>query len=67
MIEQVFLMEEVWSMHNAVTQCRVQGKRRPKDIENFLCLNFSYLAIKYEFYFIIVYYKILNLVPCAVQ
>ena len=54
-------------MHNAVTQCRVQGKRRRKDIENFLCLNFSYLAIKYEFYFIIVYYKILNLVPCAVQ
>ena len=37
-------------MHNADTQCRV-GERRPKGRENFLCLKFSCLAIKYEFYF----------------
>ena len=43
-------MGEVWSMHNADTQCTVPGERRPKGREHsFLCLNFSRLAIKYEF------------------
>ena len=51
MAEQVFLlMGEVWSMHNADTQCTVQAQR-PMGRENFLCLNFSCLAIKYEYYF----------------
>lgn len=32
-------------------QCKAEG--RPKGREKFLCLNFSCLAIKYEFHFII--------------
>ena len=52
MAEQVFLlMGEVWLMHNADTQCAVEGEGRPKGREEFLCLNFSCLAIKYESYF----------------
>ena len=52
MAEQVFLlMEEVWSTHNADTQCTVWGEGRPKGREEFLCLNFSCLAIKDGFYF----------------
>ena len=50
MVEQVFLpIEEVWSIqiHNA----QGEEERRPKGREIFLCLNLSYLAIKYEFYF----------------
>lgn len=51
MVEQLFLpVGEVWSMHNTDTQCALWGERRPKGKEDFLCLNFSYLAIKYEFY-----------------
>ena len=38
-------------MPNADTQCSVRGERRPKGREEFLSLNFSCLAIKYEFYF----------------
>ena len=38
-------------MYNADTQCTVGGERSPKGREEFLCLNFSCLAIKYEFYF----------------
>ena len=50
MAEQVFLlMGEVWSMHNADTECTVKGERRPKGKKKFLCLNSSCLAIKYEF------------------
>ena len=53
MVEQVFLpMGEVWSMPNADTQCIVRGERRPKGREKCICLNFSHLAIKYDFYFI---------------
>ena len=52
MVEQVFLlMGEVWSMHNADTHCTLEGREGPKGRENFLCLKFSCLAIKYEFYF----------------
>ena len=55
MVEQVFLlMREDWSMHNADTQCTVGGEGRPKGREEFLCLNLSCLAIKHEFYFIVV-------------
>ena len=50
MVEQLFPpMGEVWSMHDTDTQCTVWGERRPKGREDFLCLNFSCLAIKYEF------------------
>ena len=53
-VEQVFLlMGEVRSMHNADTQCTVRGEGRPKGREEFLCLNFSCLAVKHEFYFTI--------------
>ena len=38
-------------MRNAHTQCTVRGERRPKGREELLCLDFSCLAIKYEFYF----------------
>ena len=50
MVEQVFLPTQmVWWMQNVDAQCKAE--RRPKGRENFVCLNFSYLAIKYEFYF----------------
>ena len=39
------LMGEVWLRHNADTQCTVEGR------ENVSYINFSYLAMKYEFYF----------------
>ena len=50
--EQVFLpMGELWLMLNADTQCTVGGgERRTKGREKFLSLNFSSLAVKYEFY-----------------
>ena len=52
MAEQVFpLMGEVWSVYNADTQCRVGEREGQRAEENFLCLSFSCLAIKYEFYF----------------
>ena len=53
MVEQVFLpMGEVWSMPNADTQCAAEGREEAKgQRKKFLCLNFSYLAIKHEFYF----------------
>ena len=38
-------------MQNADTNAREWGERGPKGRETFLCLNFSCLAIKYEFYF----------------
>ena len=41
---------EVWSMHNVDTQCTLRGERL-KGRENAFCLNFSWLAIKYEFNF----------------
>ena len=44
-------MGDALSMHNADTQCTVGRERRPKGREEFLCLNCSCLAIKYEFYF----------------
>ena len=51
MVEQVFLpMGEVWSMPDAKTQCTVGERGGQKAEKNFFCLNFSYLAIKYEFY-----------------
>ena len=49
MVEQV--LGEVWSMHNADMQCRVQEKRSSKGKEGFFCCNFLCLAIKYKFYF----------------
>ena len=53
MVEQVFLsMGEVWSVHNANTYYTVEGEQSLMDREEFLCLNFSCLAIKYEFYFL---------------
>ena len=49
--DQVFLlMVEVWLMHDADMQHTVGGERRPRGREDVLCLNFSCLAIKYEFY-----------------
>ena len=49
MVEQVFLlMEEVWSVHNVDTQYTVGREERPKGRE-FLCLNFSCLAINMNF------------------
>ena len=54
MVEQIFLPTgEACSLHDADTQCTVRGEKRAKGRENFLCLNFSCLAIKYEFYFTI--------------
>ena len=41
---------EVWSMHNVDTQHTLWGER-PKGRENAFRLNLSWLAIKYEFYF----------------
>ena len=49
MVEQVFLPIEVWSIQ--IHSAWEEEKRRPKGREIFLCLNLSYLAIKYEFYF----------------
>ena len=49
MVEQV--LGEVWSMHNADTQCRVQEKRSSKGRQEFFCWNFLCLAIKYKLYF----------------
>ena len=39
-------MEKIWSMPNADIQYTVREGKKPKDWENVLCLNFSYLAIK---------------------
>ena len=48
--EQVFLPTRmVWWMQNVDAQCTAEG--RPKGRGSFVCLNFSCLAIKYEFYF----------------
>ena len=39
-------------MHNADTQCTIGGREEAKgQTKKILCLNFSCLAIKYEFYF----------------
>lgn len=41
---------EVWQMYNADTQCTLEGRgQRAQKIVS--CLNFSYFAIKYGFYF----------------
>lgn len=49
MVGQIFLlMGEIWSMHN--DRYTVRGDEA-KGREEFLCLNFSCLTIKYEFYF----------------
>ena len=42
---------EVLLIHKEDTQSTVRGERRPKGRENFLCLNFSCLAINYGFLF----------------
>ena len=42
-------------MPDADTQRTVRGERRPKGRENFLCLNFFCLSIKYEFYFTLIF------------
>ena len=39
-------------LHNADTYYTVEGEQSLMDREEFLCLNFSCLAIKYEFYFL---------------
>ena len=38
-------------MHNADIQCPMGLERKSRVREEFLCLNFSCLTIKYEFYF----------------
>lgn len=43
-------MGEVWSMQNADTHAQ-WGERRLKGRKGFSYVNFSRLAIKYEFYF----------------
>jgi len=35
-VEELFLLMEVWLMHNVDTQCTVQAKRRPKVREFFV-------------------------------
>ena len=61
MVERVFLpMQEVWSVHNADTQCIVEGREEAKGQRKILCLNFSYLAIKYEFYFTLIFVKVVS-------
>ena len=47
-----FCRREVWWMHGAGAHCTEGGQRGPKGREKSLCLHFSYLATKYEFYFI---------------
>ena len=50
-VEQLFLlMGEVWVMHNTDAQY-AQVERDCRRADNFLCVNFSCLAKKYEFYF----------------
>ena len=55
-VGQVFLPKgEVWLMCHADTQCTVGRGKETKGQKEIFCLNFSYLAIKYEFYFLLVY------------
>ena len=51
-VEQVFqLMGDIWLTKNTDTQCTMLGeKKRAKDREKILCLNFFYFAIKYKFF-----------------
>ena len=43
---------DIRSMHSADTQMHSRGEKGGQRAErSFLCLNFSCLAIKYEFYF----------------
>ena len=42
----ILVIEKIWSMPNADIQCTVREGKKPKDRENILYLNFSYLAIK---------------------
>ena len=55
MVEQVFLPKGGVGAVLVNAWCRYTrhswGRRRTKDREKLLCLNFSCLAIKYEFYF----------------
>ena len=46
-----FCRREVWWMHGAGAHCTEGGQRGPKGREKSLCLHFSCLATKYEFYF----------------
>lgn len=55
-VGQVFLPKgKVQLMCNADIQCTVGRGKKAKGRKKVLCLNFSYLAIKYEFYFVLVY------------
>ena len=52
MVEQLFLpIGEVWSLNNAEIQGMVGEREEAKRQTNVSCLNFSYLGIQYEFYF----------------
>ena len=45
-------LQKVWLTHTADTHCTLQGREEVKTGREELCLNFSCLALKYEFYFI---------------
>ena len=60
-VEQVFLPTwMVWWIQNVDARCTAEG--RPKGRENFVCLNFSCFAIKYELYFTV--HKLVIKCPC---
>ena len=49
--EGISAISEVWLTHNTESQCTLEGRERTKDKENVLCLNFSCLALIFEFLF----------------
>ena len=53
-------MGEVWSMYKAKTQCIVEARKEIKGQRKILCLNFYFLSIKYEFYFTLIFVKIVS-------
>lgn len=60
-VERVFWpMGEVWSMYKAKSQCIVEGRKEAKGRS----LNFSFLSIKYEFYFTLI---IVSIVPSVLH
>ena len=52
--EQVFLPTGSSGQCKMQTHCAESGERGGQSSEKIFCLNFSCLAIKYEFYFILV-------------
>ena len=56
-MRKVWLIQKQYTyyvLNNADIQYAVWGSGRPKDRERYLCLIFSFLAITYEFCFILV-------------